>query len=500
MRRHVAKVLICACTACGMGACDSSFSSDNGGTPADAADNNSAPDAATSADALVSAIVEGGTDANCAASSPCTPQEECHTGAISCAGGSATCAVTGFVPDLSACHGGNVCVRGDCVTNALQAVTTSTNLSSASIEPGRTCGSGVAYAVASLGATSATLASAPANGCLAAGDAVLLLNAQGTKTSTLNVGRYEVLHVASASGTTVTFDAPKVGFYGAGASDDTGIGTSAQSQHVVLQRVPVIAQLTITSTGALTADAWDGGKGGVIALRAGKLVVAGKINAAALGYRSGAWSEDDATCTENVATESGESIAGAPTVNVAANAGGSGGIASGSALFTGTPFVNASAGHITAGQAGQAGSGRSPGAPGAAYGSLDASLLDFGSGGGGAFSCAAGTFATYAEPRSTQAGGIILLEVGTLQVTGTVTASAANAGPVGASSGGSIVIRSAAPSLGDGLVTAIGSTSTSSGTSFTNKGSDGKIAVCAPSPTSVTGTTKPSAIVNTQCY
>ena len=126
-------------------------------------------------------------------------------------------------------------------------------------QSGRSCADGgdaVAYSVASLGSTEATLSTAPSTGCLNAGDEVLLVNMLGTNTNYTNTGNYEFLHVSSVSGNQVNFTASKVNWYGDGWRDDSNIGTGAGQQVVMLMRVPNYHNVTINGT--LTANAWNG--------------------------------------------------------------------------------------------------------------------------------------------------------------------------------------------------------------------------------------------------
>ncbi len=164
------------------------------------------------------------------------------------------------------------------------------NLNTQNFITNRQCSDGgdaVNYSVVSLSSNSAVLSSYISPGCLVAGDEVLLINLQGTPGSIGNVGNYELLKIASVSGSTVTFTTNKTRFYGEGASDGN-IGTSPSNQRVMLQRVPNYTNATITSGAVLTANAWNGIRGGVVALRTtGNFVNSGRITADGLGYSGG---------------------------------------------------------------------------------------------------------------------------------------------------------------------------------------------------------------------
>ncbi len=128
--------------------------------------------------------------------------------------------------------------------------------------PGRICaggGDGVSYEVTALTATTATLRTSPAGGCLKIGDEFMLINLQGSAGTT---GNYELLRIQNISANLVTFTTGKTQFYGANAGDDSGLGTS---QHVVLQRVPNYNNLTVN--GKLVANAWNSTQYGLMVFR-----------------------------------------------------------------------------------------------------------------------------------------------------------------------------------------------------------------------------------------
>lgn len=98
----------------------------------------------------------------------------------------------------------------------------------------RTCADIVSYSVTGLAGTSATVTPSPTPDCLAAGDEVLLLDAQGSAGAVDNVGNYELLTVAGVSGDTVSFSQTRTRSYGAAAGSDAGVGTGASDQKVIL--------------------------------------------------------------------------------------------------------------------------------------------------------------------------------------------------------------------------------------------------------------------------
>lgn len=395
----------------------------------------------------------------------------------------------GCTPDN--CVGG-VCLQGACVPETT--VSSDVNLSTASLTPGRTCAEAVAYSVLAISGSSATLSAPPAAGCLAAGDEFLLINLQGTSAAHSNVGNWELLRLSVVSGSDVTFTSPITRFYGSTASSNLGLGVTPTTQRVALIRVPQFGRLVVDTGATITANAWDGVLGGVLALRAQQLDLAGTVSAAALGYRGGRWSEDDITCSDSILTESGESIGGKGAASTLHNLGASGGIGAGTTSFNSDNVVVSTPGHAQAGALGFNPKGRTIGEVGAAYGSADATQLTLGSGPGGGLACIANP--TVPTPYlfdgdPLQAGGVALLLVDDLQVqaSGSISASPPNAARDVAFSGGYVFVRGSTLALGSKRVTSLGSFGTVPKGPFTgqqNQASPGYIVVSAAT---VTGTT-----------
>ena len=162
-------------------------------------------------------------------------------------------------------------------------------------------------------------------GCLAADDKMLLINLQGSASSVTNVGNYEILEVGSYSSSTgsITFKSGKAKYYGDGGSNDLNIGMDASSQRVILQRIPQYSNVTVSGTGTLTANAWNGTNGGALVFFAQDTVdvqSGGQIDMSIKGYRDG-----DRYSSHNSSTDrQGESIKGLGTTTTAANIGGGG--------------------------------------------------------------------------------------------------------------------------------------------------------------------------------
>ena len=180
-------------------------------------------------------------------------------------------------------------------TDGAITVTANKNINTDTMITGRSCADGgdaVNYAVTALTSTTATLSTSVSTGCLAVGDEVLLINLQGAGTNLANAGNYETLIIASVNGRTVTFQTAKNKYYGTNSGDDSTIGTSSTYQRVMLQRVPNYNSVTLNSSVALTASAWNSstGKGGVLFFRANGTVTiptGSTINMNGLGYGGG---------------------------------------------------------------------------------------------------------------------------------------------------------------------------------------------------------------------
>lgn len=390
------------------------------------------------------------------------------------------------------------CAAGACVFDTCLGTTTvgsSVNLSTTSTSAERQCADAPAFAVTALSTTTATIATA-ATGCLAADDEVLLINLQGDTTATTNVGVWELLKVSAVDGTSVTFTSPKQRRYGSTSDTDDSIGTGVGQQRVALIRVPRFGVLDVAEGSSITANPWDGQLGGVVALRAGRLNLAGKIDGSALGYRPGLFSRDDSDCSDSVQTVSGESIGGLGTASTLANIGASGGVGAGAGSFNANSPLTSTPGHATAGEDGTNFGARGLNSPGGVYGTSDGTRLTLGSGPGGGLTCDASTHTPVLVPLFLgNAGGVVLVladEV-TLTQTGSITVSPPQAPRDIAYSGGYILLRGQSLSLGAGQVTALGGVGKGVNgptLNVTRKAGDGYVTLDAPS---VSGTTTPAA-------
>ncbi|MEI6850796.1 MAG: glycine-rich domain-containing protein [Candidatus Saccharibacteria bacterium] len=374
-------------------------------------------------------------------------------------------------------------------------VASAKNLNTEILATGRTCADAINYSVTALTTNSATVSSAPAAGCLVAGDEILLINLQGISTNYANVGNYESVRVLSVSGTTITFSSNKTKYYGNGVSDDLNIGVATTNQRVMLQRVPNYTNVTVNSGIALNAAAWDGTKGGVLAFRAnGTTTVNGSILTSGLGWRGGVGGLNYGG--------SGESYNGGPiaesSTSVNANGGGGGG-GSSCNIYDGQTGGAGGPGYAVAGTNGGLGRYQCRGLGGASYGDTNLSKLYFGSGGGGN----AGLVVAGKVPGGNGAG-IIYIVSDSLTVSGYIKSNGADSTLVsyeGASggSGGSIYLKANSINIGSSLVqsnsglsgngvnwSSVGPVQAQSGPS-----SAGRIAIYYKS--SISGSTSPSA-------
>lgn len=452
-------------------------------------------DAGTSCGSNLVCDVTGNCNA-CTAGASCMPAE-CRAGQVVCSTGAAVCTEQGAGPNGGACDAGS-CYAGAC--RPLLFIDAPVNLSTDVLTAGRICPEAPSFPVTSLSASSATLSAAPDAGCLVPGDRVLLINLQGTSTDLANIGRYELMTVASVSGGTVGFTAARTQALGNADGGETDLSTDA-GQKVALFRVPELGDVVVGDAGVVTSAPWNGFTGGVVAFRALSLTVHGSVTAAGLGYREGDWSQDDSDCTQSLTTGNGESITGPSEHSTSAQAGGAGGLGAASIPFNSNGPLNASAGHGDAGEPGQNPNGRVVGPPGSAYGEATGARLTMGSGASGNLTC---TFAFSGPPRyinfgsnagevGNYAGGIVYLAADAITVAdgGSITASARAPIRSTASSGGYVLLRGRALDLGALRVTAQGQVAVALPRTETNRSSDGYVVLQYVN--SVAGTSAPAA-------
>ena len=221
-------------------------------------------------------------------------------------------------------------------------VTAATFTLQTSTSGSRSVGDGAAWPITtsvSAGATSLTLSGYTSG--LAVGDELLLLVVQGASSST-SVGTYELTRVSGVSGSTVSV----------GALSQAYDGTT---HDVIAQRVPNYEDVTLQSGAILTASAWNGSTGGVVAFRAsGTLTVdsSSSIDVSGRGYRGGSagsssggggggggesWAGVDGDGGKaDTTTAIGSGGSGQPTGNSTLGTGGNGGVGAGGGGGDGT--------------------------------------------------------------------------------------------------------------------------------------------------------------------
>jgi hypothetical protein len=278
-----------------------------------------------------------------------------------------------------------------------------------------------------------------------AGDLVLLLQSRGG-----NTGSYAVHRVISRNGTTLTLDRAVDGTFVVGGS---AVATA--------QRLPEYTDVTVSGT--LTAPAWDGGDGGVVAFYASGIVdVSGTISADGAGWRGGVASSSNA---DYVFNGQGESEAGDGSFRLSTS-----GAANGTGGGAGCGQSAGGGGaHVTAGVNGtqqgcyQACPSGTQSRAGAAAGAGSA-LLRFG-GGGGASGSHNGQNRNGAAGGA--GGGAIFIVGNTIDVSGIVSANGADGvdgyrastqpiGGGGGGAGGTIRLVGDNVALGVGGVAAVG--------------------------------------------
>ena len=338
-------------------------------------------------------------------------------------------------------------------------ISSSRNLNTDALAGGRTPADGEAFQVSAIGTATITVSGTGSDGTSASsigtsvfsGDEVLLINLQGTSGAHSNVGNYEFCEVLSVSSAVITCQSNIANVYGESTNSDLS------GQSVVVQRVPNYQTVTINSGGILTANAWDGTFGGIVAFRANTDIIinsGGKIEASELGYRGGTGA------TGNSLAYQGESYAGLGTQSTSANFGGGGG---GTAYCCGGNGGDGGGGGAfrTDGATGSLSGPGTAGSGGSKYGSKSLTKLFFGSAGG-----QAGHYAGDGpnDSHGGNGGGIVYAGGVSLTVSGSILSNGQNGGdptPAGGAlgggggAGGSIYLDIDAQAVGVNNVTAL---------------------------------------------
>ncbi|MFO0694317.1 MAG: hypothetical protein U0230_12225 [Polyangiales bacterium] len=184
---------------------------------------------------------------------------------------------------------------------------------------------------AAVGATSLTVTNiadltSATYGALAAGDLILVVQMQGatidsTNTATYGAvtafngaGNYELIGVAGVSGNVVQLDPTGGGLKNA-------YTTTGRTQIV---RIPQLSSLTVNAGASIVPTAWDGTRGGVVAVHVtGTAAIQGTVDASGAGFRGGVVDNNSngpgsnttvyRSASSNDGAEKGESIAGFQT-------------------------------------------------------------------------------------------------------------------------------------------------------------------------------------------
>jgi len=273
----------------------------------------------------------------------------------------------------------------------------------------------------------------------AAGQEILIIQMRGS-----NVGNYEYRRVTSVSNNTLTL--------ATNLSNTYTVGGNSRAQVI---RVVQYRNLTVQSGGVLTAHAWDGSTGGVLAVKiSGVAHIAGLVSVSGLGYRGGVAGSYSAPVSAQGWQGESQIQDGVQSRNANYGAGGGGEGDDGS---RNVGAGGGGGGYGSAGTSGQAaGSPVSyPGIGGSTYGSANLATTAFlGSGGGGG-----GADDNNSGPGGNggNGGGLILLSALNLNLTGEILADGNNGlsgsvahrtGGGGGGAGGSILLRGYALNLG----------------------------------------------------
>jgi hypothetical protein len=328
---------------------------------------------------------------------------------------------------------------------------------------------------------------------LAAGDDVLLINQQGSTSYNSNVGNYEILTISSINFSAIVFTTNITGSYGTTSNADT------TGQKIMVQRVPNYTNVTVNSGITLTASAWDGTKGGVVAFKAnGTVTNNGTISANALGYTGGiqVWANNG---------YQGENLVVSAQSTSPANHGGGGGIKGTAGACT-----------AAAGAGGGYGTGGSPSVAvysccgastgGSTIGQTTLSSLYFGGGGGSGGTGTDGNY--YPSGPGGRGGGIILITANTLTNSGAITNNGGAGscgggalqpgagGPGGGGAGGSIFFQAGSTTMGSNIITAASGIGNTCNNWYNRAGNGGLGRIALQYVTSYTGTATPSANVS----
>lgn len=284
----------------------------------------------------------------------------------------------------------------------------------------------------SCSGTAGTTSLSATNASFANGKPILIHQTRGT-----GVGNWELNQISSYTAGTITLAKALQNTY-----TDSG---ASQAQVIQLKQY---SSFTQNSGHTLTAKAWNGNVGGIIAfLCKGTVTITGSLSLTGKGFVATTTDPSDNTAY------SGEGTAGAAVKQTTANGNGGGagvGAAGGSNIGGG-----GGGGNGAAGSAAQNVGGTTPGAGGAAAGAAALTTMVFGGAGGQAV----GGSSTHGFGGS--GGGIAFIICNAISIGGTIVLNGNNGGTnadggmgAGSGAGGSCLIKAITATLGTNKITA----------------------------------------------
>lgn len=278
----------------------------------------------------------------------------------------------------------------------------------------------------------------------AAGDEVLILQVQGDE-----VGFFEFATIESIDGTNIVMTGDL----------DRGYRSGVANWRAMMVQVPNYRDVTVRNGGVLTAPAWNGSFGGLLAFRAtGSVIVetGGRIEMSRKGFRGGARPGGTTSCGR-AGGQQGESINGVGRIGVSsANAGGGGGGGPDACIGCDGDSPAGGGGYGTPGRTSiNPGNPSTAGRGGVAYGTAELEAeIHLGSGGGESH--------FFGNPGGGGGGAVIVfgrtirVAGGEIRVDGEDGSQCGRGHPSGGGSGGAILIGGERVDVESGLVSSVG--------------------------------------------
>lgn len=299
------------------------------------------------------------------------------------------------------------------------------------------------------------------------------------QTQGVNAGIWETNTVASLVGTTLTLQRPLVNTF-----------TQEGNSHTQVVFIPHYTDVTVQNGGVLTAPAWDGNVGGIVAFRAsGGVNISGTISAngsngvsvqannVCCGAVGGGFRGGNMNNQANVPDNSNrQGYTGEGNTGPSIQSGNNNGNGGGGGLNAGEESA-AGGGHANAGQRNNNNTGGHLG--GVAVGDLNLTTLFFGGGGGGGSNDSGPPGVTAGSGGS--GGGIIYISGRTITVNGVISSNGGNGANSsensggGGGAGGAILLRGETLALGASITANGGSGGTTADSSRGGNGSVGRV-------------------------